>query len=181
MIRRLIDYLPLAIKNVREYKAILNSGEQAELASLWDAVDAALNDQFVTTATLNGVQRWEAVLGVRPKGADSLDARKFKILSRLNERLPYTLPVLKNMLQALCGEDGYDVEVLNETYTLIVKIALTAKSNFEDVAVLLNKVVPANMVIDLLQMYNPHLALHQFTHGHLRAYTQKQLRNEVFS
>ena len=179
MIRKLIDYLPPVIKDVREYQAIMNSGEQAELSALWDAVDAAFNDQFVNSATLNGVQRWESILGIKPKGTDSLDARKFRILSRLNEQLPYTLPVLKNMLQTLCGEDGYSVEVQNESYTLIVKIALVAKTNFDDVKVLLNKVVPANMVIVLSLKYNTWAMVQGFTWGYLKTKTWREIKEEV--
>ena len=73
MIRQLLEYLPPVIRNVREYQAIMKDGEQAEVAALWDAVDAAFNDQFVNSATLNGVQRWENILGIQPKGTDSLD------------------------------------------------------------------------------------------------------------
>ena len=157
----------------------MDDAEQSEIAFLWDAVDSAFNDQFVNSATLNGVQRWEAILNIRPRGTDSLDTRKFRIISRLNEQLPYSLPALKNMLQTLCGEDGYSVEVQNDTYTLIVKIALVAKENFDDVDILLNKVVPANMVIDLSLKYNQYGLLRAFTHGALRSYAHSQLRNEV--
>lgn len=181
MIRRLIDYLPSVIKNVREYQAIMNDGEQAEISSLWDAVDAAFNDQFISTATVNGVERWEKILGIKPKGSDSLEARKFRILSRLNEQLPYTLPVLKNMLQSLCGEDGYSVEVQNELYTLKVKIALVAKSNFDDVAVLLNKVVPANMIIELELKYNTWGIIKNFTWGDLKIKTWKEIKEDVLT
>lgn len=181
MIRKLIDYLPPVIRNVREYQAIMNDGEQAEVSVLWDAVDAAFNDQFVNSATVNGVERWENILGIKPKGTDTLDARKFRILSRLNEQLPYTLPVLKSMLQSLCGEDGYSVEVQNELYTLKVKIALVAKSNFDDVGVLLNRVVPANMIIELELKYNTWGTLKEFTWGFLKTQTWKEIKNEVIT
>lgn len=181
MIRQLIDYLPPVIRNVREYKAIMNNGEQAEISALWDAVDAAFNDQFVSSATVNGVERWEKILDIKPRGTDSLNARKFRILSRLNEQLPYTLPVLKNMLQSLCGEDGYSVEVQNELYTLKVKIALVAKSNFDDVDVLLRRVVPANMIIELELKYNTWGTLKEFTWGYLKTKTWKEIKNEVLT
>lgn len=181
MIRQLIEYLPPVIRNVREYKAIMNNGEQVEISALWDAVDAAFNDQFVSSATVNGVERWEKILDIKPRGTDSLNARKFRILSRLNEQLPYTLPVLKNMLQSLCGEEGYSVEVENDLYTLKVKIALVAKSNFDDVAVLLNRVVPANMVIELELKYNTWGTLKEFTWGFLKTKTWKEIKDEVLS
>jgi len=181
MIRKLLEYLPPVIRNVREYQAIMKDGEQAEVAALWDAVDAAFNDQFVNSATLNGVQRWENILGIQPKGTDSLDARKFRILSRLNEQLPYTLPVLKNMLQSLCGEDGYSIEVQNDLYTLKIKIALVAKSNFDDVDVLLKRVVPANMIIELELKYNTWETLKGFTWGYLKTKTWKEIKDEVLT
>lgn len=181
MIRQLIDYLPPVIRNVREYQAIMNDGEQGEVSALWDAVDAAFNDQFINSATLNGVERWENILGIKPKGTDTLDARKFRILSRLNEQLPYTLPVLKSILQSLCGEDGYSVEVQNELYTLKVKIALVAKSNFDDVDVLLRRVVPANMIIELELKYNTWGTLKDFTWGYLKTKTWKEIKDEVLT
>ena len=179
MIRQLIDYLPPVIKNVREYQAIMNDGEQTEVSALWDAVDAAFNDQFINSATVNGVARWEKILGIKPKGTDTLNARKFRILSRLNEQLPYSLPVLKNILQSLCGEDGYSVEVQNELYTLTVKIALVAKSNFDDVDVLLKRVVPANMIVVLELKYNTWGTIKGFTWGNLKTKTWKEIKEDV--
>jgi len=45
----------------------------------------------------------------------------------------------------------------------------------------LQRVIPANMIIDLRLIYNQHLTLKQFTHAHLQTYTHNQLRNEVIS
>jgi hypothetical protein len=176
--RNLIDYLPDVLKEVRELKLILQS-EQVEVESLWDALEKALNDQFVLDSTENGVLRWEKILKITPKATDSLDARKFRILTRLNEQLPYTMAILKQQLNALCGSDGYSIKLYNDTYTLEVKVNLTAKSNFEDVSALLHRTVPANIVIDLKLLCNQHLTLAQFTHEQLHAYTHNQLRNEV--
>lgn len=57
--RTLIEYLPHIIRDVREYKAIMNDAEQPEMVDVWQAVDDALNDQFIVDATENGVSRWE--------------------------------------------------------------------------------------------------------------------------
>jgi len=53
--RTLIEYLPHIIRDVREYKAIMNDAEQPEMVDVWQAVDDALNDQFIVDATENGV------------------------------------------------------------------------------------------------------------------------------
>lgn len=168
------------LKKVRELKLLLQS-EQVEIANLWGSIDNALNDQFLIDATEYGVGRWEKILGITPKATEQLDARKFRILTRLNEQLPYTMRELKRQLEALCGKDGYSIELYNDAYTIEVKVNLIAKSNFDDVASLLQRVVPANMVIDLSLLYNQHLTLEQFTHEQLSQYTHYQLRNEVIS
>lgn len=168
MIRQLIEYLPPIIRNVREYRAILESGAQAEISDLWDAVDSAFDNQFVETATLYGVERWEKMLKISPKASHSLADRKFTILARMNEQLPYTLPVLKNMLQSLCGKDGFVAEMQSELYTLRVSVALVAKANFDDVKILLHRIVPANMVIELTLMYNTFEKMKNVTWGYLQ-------------
>ena len=176
MNRNLIDYLPAILRSVREYKAILMGGEQDEMSALWDGVSDAFDDQYLNSATLNGVQRWESILGIFPRGTDGLEARKFRILARLNEQLPYTLPVLKTLLSALCGEEGYTVEVLHEEYLLTVRVLLIARSNFGDVDELLKKIVPANMIIDLSLLYVAWEIIKGYTWGHLKTKTWDDVR-----
>lgn len=179
--RRLIEYIPHIIRDVKEYKAILNDAEQDEMVLSWQATDDALNDQFIIDATENGVSRWEKILGIVPKATLTLDERKFTILTRINEQLPFTITTLKEQLKSLCGADGYVVELEANVYTLIVKVALVAVQNYNDVQQLLNRIVPANLVIQLSIIYNTHEVLHAFTHGELHAYTHYQLRNEVLT
>jgi hypothetical protein len=178
--RNLIDYLPPVLKKVREYQAITNA-ENPEFQQVFDTSEEVLSNLFIHDATEYGVGRWEKILGIVPKATESLDSRKFRILTRLNERLPYTMRTLKQQLETLCGKDGYSVELYNDVYTIKVKINLIAKSKFDDVDALLQRIVPANMIINLIIMYNQHLTLKQFTHGYLQRYTHNQLRNEVFN
>lgn len=149
------------------------------MIALWDCLNAALADQFVQTATNNGISRWESILQIIPKGTDSLSDRKFRILTRLNEQLPYSYRMLQQQLETLCGQDGYTAEINSGAYTLTIRVALTAKNNFNDVATMLWRVVPANMIIDLSLRYNQHSTLTPFNYAQLAAYTHNQLRNEV--
>lgn len=174
----LIEYLPGIMKELREFKAISNA-ENPELFFLWDAIEDAFNDQFVNYATERGVKRWESTLGITPKGTDALEIRKFRIISRLNEELPYTYEKLKMQLETLCGEKGYSLELLNNEYKLIVRVELSVRGKFAEVESLLNRTVPANIVIDLSLMYNQHSALAKYTHSQLGSSTHYQLRNEV--
>lgn len=177
--RTLIEYLPHIIRDVREYKAIMNDAEQPEMVDMWQAFDDALNDQFITDATENGVSRWEKILGIVPQATLTLEERKFTILTRINEQLPFTLRTLEESLKSLCGANGYVVQLQANEYILIVKVALVAKQNFSDVQRLLDRIVPANMIVQLSIIYNTHKVISAFTHEQLQKYTHYDLRNEV--
>lgn len=178
MDRNLIDYIPMVLRDILEFKEIMDA-DQSELSELWDAVENALDDQFVNSATNYGVSRWEKILKIIPKATETLDTRKFRILARLNEQLPFTLTSLKQQLESLCGTDGYVIEL--QDCTLIVRVALVAKSNFDDVDQLLKRVAPANIVVDLTLKYNQHKTIKQYLNSQLKQYSQSEIRNEVLT
>jgi hypothetical protein len=176
--RNLIEYLPEAFRDVKENEAILTMAEQPEMVSSWGAIDNALNDQFIFDATENGVSRFEKIMKIAPKADESLDSRKFTILVKNNEQIPFTFTALKKQLELLCGEDGYKLTRDVTTKVLSVKVALDAKNNFNDVADLLERTVPANMVIDISLMYHQHFEYTLSTHNFLQRYTHSQLKDD---
>jgi hypothetical protein len=174
----LIDYLPRFLQEIREYKALTDT-EQPEMTLLWDELDDVQKDQFVVTATINGVSRWEAVLNIKPKASDSLEDRKFRIMTRLNEQIPYTITGLRKQMETLCGAGNYEILLDNGAYTLSVKVGLAAKNNYDDVDAMVNRMVPANLLVDISLKYNQHVTLEEYTHQQLASYTHYKLRNEV--
>lgn len=176
----MIDYLPQVIKNIKEYKHIMTA-EEPELVEVWTALENALKDNFIDGATENGVLRLEKILKITPKAADNMEDRKFRIKARFNEQLPYTFRTLQDRLANLCGEEGYTCELFNNIYTLKVRIELIAKGQYDAVNSLLERITPMSLVIDLDLRYNQHLKLSNFTNAQLRAYTHKQLRDEVIT
>ena len=177
--RNLIDYLPEFLRDIREYKAILTDAVQPEVVKLYEAIETALNDQFIQSASESAISRYEEMLKITPRATQTLDERRFTILTLMNAQLPYTLNSLKKRLESLCGKDNYSVEVDANNYTLVVRVALTARNTFNDVCDMLEKIVPANMVIDASLMYNWHGKFASYTHEQLKNYKHDELRNEV--
>ena len=177
MDRKLIDYLPIFVQDYAEIKAIMDT-EQVDVGAVWTDAENVMKDQFVADATEYGVKRWESILGIVPKATYTLEERKFNILTRLTEQLPYTTESLSNVLSSLCGDDGYILEINYDTYEVVVKLPLSNINNFDAVKELLEKMIPANMVIHVIVRYNSNEKLYSFTHGELAAYTHKQLREE---
>lgn len=174
----LINHLPEILQGIQEFRQLAEI-EDPELEKLWACLEEALNEQFVGSATTYGIKRWESILKILPKATDSPDERRFRILARLNEQLPYSFRMLARQLASLCGPEGYSLEAKTDEYTLVVRVALTAKANFDDVAGLLERTIPANIIIDLSLKYNQHKTLQTLTHQQMAAYTHDELRNEV--
>lgn len=178
MDRRLIDYLPPVLKEYVEFQALMGA-EQTEAEYLWNAADRAFQDFFLAELTENGIQRWESILQIIPYASDSLSERRTRIRAKLSEQLPFTLPMLHAQLQALCGPGNYVIALTPSIYLLEVKIALVSKSNFKDVEQLLEKMVPANIKVELSLLYNRYEQLSELTHAGLAERTHKEIREEV--
>ena len=179
MDRKLIDYLPDIMRDYEEIKQITNA-EQREMEALWKACDSLLKEAFVQTETEVGAERWEKILDIKPKDTDSLEVRNFRIMGRLVEDLPYTDRVFARQLAALCGEKGYTEELTAEKgLTMKIRVAITAKELKDEVVKLADRVVPANIILDIQLMYNTHRMLKRFTHGQLAAMTHTQVKETV--
>lgn len=152
-----------------------------ENKELSESISNLENDQYFLDATEKGVLRTEKMLTISYKATETLEERKFRIFSRYNQQLPYTKTVLEKQLHKLCGDGGYFLNMNYDNLVLTVKINLTAKAMFDEVKKYLENVVPLNIIIDLIIMYNQYYVLAKFTHEQLATYTHEQLRNEVFN
>lgn len=180
MKKLLRDYLPDTLKDVLEFQIIMDSGQSAA-DRFSEALEDLLNDQFVDTATETGVARYESIFNIIPKDTYTLDERKFTIKVKMNEQLPFTIKMLKRQLAMLCGDKGYSIELDSNKYFILIKVELIAKNSFNDVAEMIKRVVPANMLTEVRIIYNQHKTLGKFTHRYLSGHTHNEIRNEVLN
>ena len=178
MRKKLQDYLPPILLKTYEFPLLCDT-EQPEIDRLHDAADAVLDAQFLSTAGEYAIQRYEKIFGITPMDTDTLDERRFKVLTRINTQLPFSVRRLRQQLETLCGADGYKLELDGDRYTLTVKVALTAKRNQQAVEELLADIVPANMVCTTSLLYNQHADLTRFTHAQLALLRHFEIREEV--
>lgn len=174
----LLNYWPEFMAALKEFQMLAQT-EQPEISDAIQAVRAMPNDFYIETLSEGGAARWEQILGLPVAHVGNLPDRRFRILTKSTEQLPFTMPRLQELMGTLCGADGFTAVMTGATFTLTVRVALTAKQNFDDVEALLDRIVPSNMVIDLSLLYNQHSALQSSSHAKLAGYTHEQLRNEV--
>ncbi len=150
MDRRLIDYLPPVLREIKEFKAI-NRVMQPEIEAAWAVLARLMDNQFLSTADEVGIARWEKELHILPKDTDTPETRKARIKAVWNRELPYSFRWLGNWLTGLCGAEGHSVCV--DGYTIDVKLDYNALPRANELAreilEMLGEVRPANMLMRL--------------------------------
>lgn len=79
--RKLIDYYPPVIAAIKDMQEIVK-GQQPLIDELWDAVSFVTENQFIDTATEEGVEQWEEELGIVPSSLDTLAQRKKRLKNK---------------------------------------------------------------------------------------------------
>lgn len=172
-----LNYIPEVLQNIKEFKVIAECCDM-ENEDLVAAAEDLYNDQFIYTAK-KGIERYEKIVGIESKKTETPEERKLGIIAAYNKQLPYTMTVLKKNLDTFCGKNGYSIDIDYTNKVLTVKINLTAKSMFDTVEAYLEEVVPVDLIIDLLLLYNTHKITSQYTHGQLAGHTHHSLKEEV--
>ena len=173
-----LGYLPQIFKEIEEIQAVAHV-ETPILNGLWLKIEDILNDQFIITATDSGLSRQEKMLKLNVPATDTIETRRFRLLSRYQEQAPYTNKVLKQLLDSLLGEGKYFYERNVAGKWLTVKLELTVKGQFEAVELMLERITPQNMILTVELRYNQYSKLAQYTHAQLAAFTHRQLREDV--
>lgn len=142
---KLIEYYPLFLQDIREFKLISNI-EDTELEKIQNKVEEILKEVIVNTAESYGLNRYEKIYNLS-NDTNDLTARKYNILAKINNRVPYTMNWLKNKLNNTIGKENYKINIDYNNYTLTVEILAV----FKEVAEVLNKdlreQLPANLKV----------------------------------
>ncbi len=173
-------YLPEILKDVTEIRAIMDA-ETPEVQAIWQACEDCMNDQFITEASENGIARREKMLSITPFATDTIEDRRFRLLTRYNENIPYTRKSLAQLLESLCGSGGYALNIATAAFTVNIKVALAAKKQVAIITDMLERVLPYNMVFTVELLYNMWEKVKPYTWGEVKPLTWKQLKEEELS
>lgn len=174
---KLLSYLPPYLQNYRELIAITDA-EHPETEAVKQSIDLVLSESFVDTLDEYGCERWEKMLKIVIKPTDTLELRRFAILSKLLEDLPYTMRRLHEVLARLCGAKYYSVVLKHTEYFIQIWIEVQSMEKREIVIETVKRMIPANLVLDVQINYRTHgwLNENRLTHGAMHAYTHAGIR-----
>lgn len=114
-----------------------------ELNLLWDVMLDIFSNQFIKYATEYGLSQWEGMLDISSDG--SFEARRNRILRELMGLRLYTLESFQNMLDAMYGEGGVKLELINDKYELWFETTTTTTYKINEIYDFAEIIVPKNL------------------------------------
>ncbi len=140
----LIQYLPEFLQEITEYQQLFGA-ENPEFELLYEMAEALLNNGFIRTADLQGLKRWEKLLGI-PAAGQNLDGRRAAVLGKWNRSLPYTMTRLYEYLDILAARTEYHILLFPEDYRLELITEDLPAGTLRAMRELVRAMLPANMV-----------------------------------
>lgn len=153
----LIEYLPDILRDFYEYQELFKA-ENPEFDTIDDLLLEWRDNLFPATADENGIRFFENILEITPLPDDTLDIRRYRVITKLNSRLPYTEIQLRRMLAAVCGWDGFTLTIAD----LVVILSLTERNGdkIRIIYEMLRETVPMNLLIKIHQLLNSYGVLY---------------------
>ena len=143
----LIQYLPEFLQEITEYQQLFTA-ENPEFALLYEMAEAMRNNGFIRTADLQGLKRWEKLLGIPASGQD-MDGRRAAVLGKWNRSLPYTMIRLYEYLDILAARTEYHILLFPEDYRLELMTENLPVGTLRAMRDLVREMLPANMLFVL--------------------------------
>ena len=144
----LLGYWMPVLRQLKEFKEIAKA-ETPELKYILEQIERTLNNMFIETADEYGIKRFEDIMGIYPEAGASLETRRFNVLVKWNDKVPYTEKELYNRLISICGDDNFSVNPDYKNYFLEIITHLGIEGAFDTISSILQDMIPCNLVLDL--------------------------------
>lgn len=141
--RKLLDYYPPVIKSIYEIQALM-AALQVQDAAMFDAASFIFENQFIESASVEGVSRWERELGIIPAPTDTLRQRKERLRIKWVPKPRFTMQWLRKWLETVCGQAVRDPVLTDYSLRVTLPGGVDWMTIFDD----LKRYKPANIVLD---------------------------------
>lgn len=138
------ELLPTWYTGLLEFETLMRI-EQGLLEELVVSITRAEGNLYVSTADNETITLYERMLRIARQPDDTLDMRRFRVLTRLASQKPYTIRYLTELLNSI-GED-VTISCIYDEYQLIINSAFEQRGQMADVDYLIRTIVPANLSV----------------------------------
>ncbi len=154
----ILDWMDDILKEYTEYEEIA-AAIDPEFVKLHEYIDQWNKNIYPKEANEDGIAKFEELLNITPAQTDTLEERRYRVIAKLNAKLPYSEIQLRRILGGVLGYDGFTLEVKDLVLTISLAEASNTKLNI--IVELLREIVPMNIL----------LVIHQLITNKVAAYT----------
>lgn len=139
-------------------------------------IDDLGNQMYLDTATW-GLKEWEKMFGVRTDLTKSYEFRRAVVRAKMMGTGTTTVALIKSVSESFLGGQVRVVEQ-NGIYKflIIMETIIGIPPNVEDLKKAIEEIKPAHLTFEIIFKYNNHTDLHRYTHGQLRPYRHRELK-----
>lgn len=141
-----IHWLPQHLADMTEWQEICKAYDRL-LSKAISAIDEVYANQFIDSLTEMGCLIWEHLLRITITEGETLEERRQAIQSYFVSDLPYTENKLREVLESLAGGDSVTLTVTPSIYELRVDLTINTPNIVENVADIVYKMRPCNLVV----------------------------------
>ena len=157
--RKVKEYTPHMYEGFQEYETVIRISDEM-LDDLESAIDDLKSNQFIVSATEEGIAQYESMLRIVPNPAtETIEFRRERLINRLSTMPPFTIKFLRNKLSEIIGEGKYVAYVDYANYIIYVESTVENQIWFDEVMITMTRVKPANMIFINKPLISAALAL----------------------
>ena len=166
MENRYTTHLPDVVKELKEFQK-LGEVEGILLEETAEEKGGLEKNQWILTAERNGLLRLAQMMELLGAEVMETEALREEILSRWSSRSPYTQFHLMDWLDGCLGKESYQIQLNKERYELQLVLELWAKEKKDFLKKHLRKIIPANLILDVVLNTNTYGDLEVMTYGQM--------------
>lgn len=151
--KKLIDYLPHFMQNFSELKELMRVAN-IESDYMYSQIGRLLDEAFIQDCTEYGIRKYENFLHIIPDDGESLETRKLRVLMRWYDYSPYTVRVLVNKMNMICGVNNYDFELDLENYYFKIVTEFGTYGSVDELAYMFESILPMNIFYESVNLLN---------------------------
>ena len=105
-----------------------------------------VSNQWVLTATIEGIEQYETMFDILADPRDSIQLRRERIVNTLSNSPPFTFRYLKSRFDSFLGEGTYTLTLLPNQYRLEFLVHVGEYGKLDELLKIIIEIMPANLI-----------------------------------
>ena len=149
--------------------------QRDEIQSVHDEIQINIDNTFLQSLNLYGIQKWEKILKLESNADLDLNIRRELLLTKRRFRPPFTRQNLQKILESVWGKGNYTFKIYPNEFQLIIDIHTNTPEVYLKFQQYIRSLIPANMYVIFSVQYTYLYLYRNLSYNNLSALTYAEL------